>query len=176
VPRVHEALARRGLRHRFVFAGDGPMRDELSKLSRDAVFTGTLSHDDMAVAMASADLFFFPSATDSLGNVVLEAQAAGLPVLVTDQGGPRENLLHGVSGHVLRAGDADAFAACLAELLSNPDRRDRMGASARSYALTRGWPRALDALYRAWRETARGRDETDRPESVTPAETRDDAA
>jgi glycosyltransferase involved in cell wall biosynthesis len=176
VPRVHEALARCGFPHRFVFAGDGPMRDELSKISREAVFTGTLSHDHMAVAMASADLFFFPSATDSLGNVVLEAQASGLPVLVTDRGGPRENLLRGVSGHVLPAGDAAAFAACLGDLLTNADRRRRMGAAARSYALTRGWERALDALYGAWREAARGHDATDRPELVTPAEKRDDAA
>jgi glycosyltransferase involved in cell wall biosynthesis len=176
VPRVQEALAWRRLPHRFVFAGDGPMRDELSKISRKAVFTGTLSHDDMAVAMASADLFFFPSATDSLGNVVLEAQASGLPVLVTDRGGPRENLLRGVSGDVLPAGDADAFAASVADLLTNPDRRRRMGSAARSYALTRGWVRALDVLYEAWREMATGRDATDRPERVTPAEKRDDAA
>jgi glycosyltransferase involved in cell wall biosynthesis len=176
VPRVHEALAWRGLPHRFVFAGDGPMREELSKISRDAVFTGALPHDDMAVAMASADLFFFPSATDSLGNVVLEAQASGLPVLVTDKGGPRENLLRGVSGHVLPAGDADGFAAGLVDLLTDPDRRRRMGAAARSYALTRGWPRALDALYRAWREAVRGHDATERPELLTPAEKHDDAA
>ena len=172
LPRVHEALARRGLPHRFVFAGDGPMQEELAKILREAVFTGTLAHDDMAVAMASADLFFFPSATDSLGNVVLEAQASGLPVLVTDRGGPRENLVRDVSGHVLPAGDAEAFAARLADLLTDPDRRRRMGAAARSYALTRGWPRALDALFGAWREAA-GKDQ---PELVTPAEKRDDAA
>jgi glycosyltransferase involved in cell wall biosynthesis len=172
VPRVHEALVSRGLPHRFVFAGDGPMREELSKLSRDAVFTGTLTHDDMAVAMASADLFVFPSATDSLGNVVLEAQASGLPVLVTDQGGPRENLLHGVSGQVLPAGDANAFAACIADLLTNPDRRSRMSEAARSYAVTRGWQPALDALYRAWRD-ATGRDTAD---VASLGEKHDDAA
>jgi glycosyltransferase involved in cell wall biosynthesis len=175
VSRVHEELLCRGLPHRLVFAGDGPMREELSKISREAVFTGTLTHDDMAVAMASADMFFFPSATDSLGNVVLEAQASGLPVLVTDQGGPQENLLHGVSGHVLPTGDAKAFAARIADLVTHPDRRRRMSEAARSYALTRGWPRALDALYRAWREVATGSDAADL-EVVTPVEKHDDAA
>jgi glycosyltransferase involved in cell wall biosynthesis len=80
-----------------------------------------------------------------------------------------------VSGHVLPTGDAKAFAARIADLVTHPDRRRRMSEAARSYALTRGWPRALDALYRAWREAATGSDAADL-EVVTPAEKHDDAA
>jgi len=81
-----------GIRHRLVIAGDGPMRPELESRCPDAVFTGTLDHGEVATVMASADLFVFPSRTDTAGNVVLEAQASGLTVLVSDVGGPQENL------------------------------------------------------------------------------------
>jgi len=81
------ALNDAGAPHRLVMIGDGPMHGELREACGDAVFTGTLAPDAVAVAMASADVFVFPSRTDTAGNVVLEAQASGLPVLVTDQGG-----------------------------------------------------------------------------------------
>src|SRR5580700_3106168 len=96
-----------GVAHRLVFVGDGPMRQELEALCPGAVFTGTLSADDVAVAMASADLFVFPSLTDTAGNVVLEAQASGLPVVVTNVGGPHENMIAGRTGVV--SADRDDF-------------------------------------------------------------------
>ena len=63
-------------------------------------FTGYLKGHTLAEAYASADVFVFPSTTDTFtfGNVVLEAQASGLPVIVSDQGGPRENMVHGQTG------------------------------------------------------------------------------
>ena len=90
LPSLLSALHARHCHYRLIVVGDGPMRPELQAACGDAVFTGTLAHDDVAVAMASADLFIFPSRTDTAGNVVLEAQASGLPVIVSDCGGPRE--------------------------------------------------------------------------------------
>src|SRR4029077_5929301 len=89
-----------------------------------------------------------PSRTDTAGNVVLEAQASGLPVLVSDAGGPRENIRAGQSGFVCSA--CEDFASSTMELLRNPSLRRRMGDGARQYALTRGWAAALDPLYRAY--------------------------
>ena len=66
----------------------------------DTIFTGTLGREAVADVFASADLFVFPSRTDTAGNVVLEAQAAGLPVIVSDAGGPRENMRPGETGIV----------------------------------------------------------------------------
>src|SRR5262245_29362304 len=91
-----------GVPHRLIVVGDGPMRPELQSQCPDAVFTGTLRQDEVAVAMASADFMLFPSRTDTAGNVVLEAQASGLPVLVSDAGGPRENVRPAESGFVCR--------------------------------------------------------------------------
>jgi glycosyltransferase involved in cell wall biosynthesis len=116
----------------------------------DAIFTGTLTPEAVAVAMASSDVFVFPSRTDTAGNVVLEAQACGLPVLVSEAGGPRENILPGQTGFI--CSDFEDFANRAAELLQSGFRRKAMGVAARAYALTRGWPAALDPLYRAYAE------------------------
>jgi glycosyltransferase involved in cell wall biosynthesis len=117
---LRRRLAGYGLEPRFIFVGDGPMRRELQELCPDGLFLGALPHERVAVAMASADAFSFPSATDTLGNVVLEAQAAGLPVVVSDRGGPRQHMAPGHTGFVCTAGDADAFAR--ASSSSSPSR------------------------------------------------------
>jgi glycosyltransferase involved in cell wall biosynthesis len=137
-----------GTPYRLVIVGDGPMQRELRERCPDAIFTGTLATDDVAAAMASSDLFVFPSRTDTAGNVVLEAQASGLAVLVSDAGGPRENIRAGQSGFVCSA--CEDFASRTIELLRSPSLRRRMGEGARQYALTRGWTAALDPLYRAY--------------------------
>jgi glycosyltransferase involved in cell wall biosynthesis len=137
-----------GTPYQLVIVGDGPMQRELRERCPDAIFTGTLATDDVAVAMASTDLFVFPSRTDTAGNVVLEAQASGLPVLVSDAGGPRENIRAGQSGFVCCG--CEDFASRTIELLRSPSMRRRMGEGARQYALTRGWAAALDPLYRAY--------------------------
>jgi glycosyltransferase involved in cell wall biosynthesis len=106
----------------------------------------------VAVAMASADLFVFPSRTDTLGNVVLEAQACGMPVLVSDAGGPRENILDGESGFVCREDGALAMPVRALQLASDRSRRVAMGDAARQYALGRSWSHAMAPLYEAYRE------------------------
>jgi len=151
---IQNALLRKRVAHKLVFVGDGPMRPALQAMCPDAVFLGNLSAAGVAQAMASADAFVFPSATDSLGNVVLEAQACGLPVLVTDQGGPQEHMRHGSTGWVCRAGDAHAFATRLAALIGDASVRRSMSEAAVAYATSRSWPIALAPLYDAWRHAA----------------------
>jgi glycosyltransferase involved in cell wall biosynthesis len=152
IAEIRQMLLAQGIDHRFVFVGDGPMAAELRSQHRDAVFTGTLAPEDVAVAMASSDLFVFPSRTDTAGNVVLEAQASGLPVLVTDEGGPQENIRAGLSGLVCDS--VAEMARQTAALCADPERRARMGTEARSYALGRTWECALDPLYRGYRAAA----------------------
>src|SRR5260221_11011806 len=90
---------------RPIFVGDGPYLAELKRLLPDAIFTGYLRGDDLAIAYASSDFFAFPSTTDTFGNVVLEAHANPLPVVVSDQGGPRGLIGDGGDGYVTRAND-----------------------------------------------------------------------
>jgi glycosyltransferase involved in cell wall biosynthesis len=152
VPTIARALRDAGVDHRLIFVGDGPMRQTLQQACPDAVFTGALPHADVAVAMASADLFVFPSRTDTLGNVVLEAQASGIPVLVTDAGGPRENILDGESGFICSEQGALTMPVRTLQLASDRTRRAAMGAAARVYALSRSWSSAMAPLYEAYRE------------------------
>jgi glycosyltransferase involved in cell wall biosynthesis len=144
-------LHRAGVEHRLVIVGEGPMTAELKARCPDAVFTGRPSHDDVAIAMASADVMVFPSETDTAGNVVLEAQASGLPVVVAAGGGPRENMRHGETGYVCRSGDAWSFCERLGELLRDPARRRLMSDAARRYAETRTWSACLAPVYSLYR-------------------------
>jgi glycosyltransferase involved in cell wall biosynthesis len=88
----------------FAFVGDGPFLPDLKGKLPQAIFTGPLHQQDLSEAYASADLFVFPSTTDTYGNVVIEAMASGLPVLVSDQGGPRELLRDPADGRVVSGG------------------------------------------------------------------------
>ena len=118
---------------RLVVVGDGPylerMRRELS--STKALFTGALHGDKLSQAYASSDLFLYPSSADTMGHVVLEAQASGLPALVGDLGGARENLIPEETGRILPGDDPGAFARNILALLNNPDRLSAMASQAR---------------------------------------------
>jgi len=102
----------------FAFVGDGPFLGELKKKLPQAIFTGPLHERDLSEAYASADLFVFPSTTDTYGNVVIEAMASGLPALVSDQGGPRELLRDPADGKVVSGGVGD-WEKAIRELLED---------------------------------------------------------
>jgi glycosyltransferase involved in cell wall biosynthesis len=154
MPDISRRLSALGLEHRLVFTGDGPMRAELRERCPDAVFTGALGRDAVADVFASADLFVFPSRTDTAGNVVLEAQASGLPVVVSDAGGPRENVQPDRTGIVCERRTMEAWSDVIARLLADVPSRIAMGRAARLYAESRRWDVALEPLYRAYRDLA----------------------
>jgi len=147
---VLRALTARSIAHRFIFVGDGPLRRDLQSWFPDAVFTGTLLPDDVAVAMASSDLLVFPSRAPSAGSVVLEAQASGLPVAVTDEGGAKENMVPGTTGVV--CGSTRELSRQVLELCVRTESRQRMAAAAAGYAMGRPWKTALAPLYQAYRD------------------------
>lgn len=154
LPAVSRSLTQLGIAHRIIVAGDGPMRPELRSALPDAAFTGMLDREAAAVALASADVLVFPSRTDTAGNVVLEAQASGLPVLVSDAGGPHENIVHGETGFVVPGRDVDTWLWWLLPLIRNRYLRERFGARARAYAEGRQWDTALEPLYRTYQDAA----------------------
>ena len=129
----------------LIVVGDGPYREEMQRRLSDlpCTFTGTLDGDDLVKAYASADLFLFPSTTDTFGNVVLEAQACGLPVVVSDQGGPVENMLPGKTGLVARGNDVEVFRDAVVSLLESPRRLKTMGLEARRYMQERSFDAAF---------------------------------
>jgi glycosyltransferase involved in cell wall biosynthesis len=152
LPEVLYRLRAMRVKHRMVIAGDGPLRHWLQAQLPEAVFTGVLDRKDVAEVFASADAFVFPSVTDTAGNVVLEAQAAGLPVIVSDRGGPRENIVSGITGSVCSGSDPRDWATLVGDLLRGPALRERMGRAARQYALSRRWDHALASVYQTYRD------------------------
>ncbi len=117
--------------------GDGPFRAEMETLLKGypVLFTGYLAGEELQRGYASSDLFVFPSATDTFGNVVLEAQASGLPVIVTDEGGPRELMIDGETGMVIRAGNKQDLAAAIKSIIVTPETVSRMGKYARLFTI-----------------------------------------
>ncbi|HET6231453.1 MAG TPA: glycosyltransferase family 1 protein [Longimicrobiaceae bacterium] len=132
-------LRSRGNDFRLVLVGDGPMRGELEAALPHAYFAGHQDGEALARWYASADVFVFPSTTETFGNVVLEAIASGLPAVVVDRGGPPDLVDAGETGWIARANDPADLAARVESLLRDPAARARMGSRARQVAGERDW-------------------------------------
>ncbi|HET9051882.1 MAG TPA: glycosyltransferase [Candidatus Dormibacteraeota bacterium] len=109
-------------------------------------FLGPVDPDELADLYAIADVVAVPSMTETFGFVALEAQASGTPVVACAVGGLVETVADGITGRLVEGRDPAAFAAALADVLSDGPRRRRMGDAARERALERGWDRAADRL------------------------------
>ena len=144
---AHDKARAAGLPVRAAIVGDGVYTKTMQKMLPDAIFTGYLSGEALAGAFASADAFVFPSVSDTFGNVVIEAQASGLPVIVSDQKGPQELVKHGVTGLITRGLDADDVAAAIERLARDPALCQRMGEAARKVVETRSWATAAEKFW-----------------------------
>src|SRR5947207_5789880 len=123
--------------------GHGPYSEEFSKSLPEAFFTGYLTGKDLAAAYASADIFVFPSTTDTFGNVIIEAQASGVPVVVSDSGGPKELVTENETGLITKSHDVDDFVRAIRTLVVDRSLRERMGSRARKSVIDRTWPAAF---------------------------------
>jgi glycosyltransferase involved in cell wall biosynthesis len=128
---------------RMVVVGDGPQREALASLHPRVRFVGARHGELLAACYASADLFVFPSLSDTFGNVTLEALASGLPVLAYDVAAAAEHVVDGVSGRLVASGDGAAFRGALRELLTAPERLHAMRPAAVEAARRAGWDEVL---------------------------------
>ncbi|MBU0509202.1 glycosyltransferase [bacterium] len=133
----------------LAMVGDGPYLNELRAryVHPSVAFCGFQKGKSLARAYASADVFVFPSTTDTYGNSVLEAQASGLPAIVSDEGGPKDIITPGESGIVLPGHDVEGWRAAMRELAFNSEKRLRMAAAARARATTRDWTTAFHEFW-----------------------------
>ena len=144
-PQIQERTARRLA---LVMVGDGPALPELRARDLPGVhFTGYKHGEELAVHYASADLFVFPSDTETFGQVVTEAQASGLAAVVPDRGGVIDTVMPCLTGYRFAPGDATSLARAAAKLVDDPTRRMQMGARARAAAEQRSWQRVFDDLF-----------------------------
>lgn len=144
---LYEA-ARRLSGVRFALVGDGPERELLERrfASVPAVFTGYLRGETLAAAFAAADIFAFPSDTDTFGQVVLQALASGVPAIVPTGTAPAELVPHGIAGLHVPPRDPNALADAIDRLVHEPDQRIAMARAARTHAASYSWPALLDQL------------------------------
>ena len=144
------AARERDPRLHLVLAGGGPEEDRLrARLGDAATFLGWLEGDDLAVAYASADLLLFCSQTDTFGQVVLEAQASGLPVVAVAAGGPGELIESGRSG-LLCPPDAAVIGEAVARLARSRAARERLARGGLAAVRERTWAAALARLADGW--------------------------
>jgi glycosyltransferase involved in cell wall biosynthesis len=147
------AARARDPRLHLLLAGGGPEEDALrARLGSSATFLGWLAGDELAAAYASADVFLFCSVTDTFGQVILEAQASGLPVVAAAAGGPAELVADGRSG-VLCPARVDALAGALVELAGSPAARARLARGGLAAVGGRTWEASLVRLAAGWRRT-----------------------
>ena len=150
-------LMEQGLNAELVVVGDGPYRERMQQELRKhrAHFLGFRRGAELSTIYASSDLFVFPSVTDTLGQVVMESQGSGLPVLVTDQGGPKEVVQHGQTGYVLSTAEPNAWVERIVGLVADEERRARMGAAAhesvQKYSLANSFEHFWEVHTNAWR-------------------------
>ena len=120
---------------RFLLVGDGPLKGELEGEARVLGIAGSVDfvghRDDVSAVLASSDLFAFPSLMEAFPNSVMEAMAAGLPIVATEVGGIPELIANGRNGLLVPAGDSDALAAAIVRLLDERDLASVYGRAAR---------------------------------------------
>jgi glycosyltransferase involved in cell wall biosynthesis len=146
---VH-ALAPRQVRHRVLVIGEGPARPWFEQQIPDAIFTGQLTGNDLARALASADLLLNPSITEAFGNVTLEAMACALPVVAAEATGATNLVRHGVSGTLVDPEDVDEFADAIAAYARDPELRHRHGEAGLEVAKTMDWDTINSAVLRVY--------------------------
>ena len=144
---AHDKLRAAGLNVCAAVVGDGVYAKAMRRMLPDGCFTGYLTGEDLARAYASADIFVFPSVSDTFGNVVIEAQASGLATIVTDQKGPQELIDGGVTGLITRGLDVDDLAAAIFRLAQDPKLRASIGAAGRRAVESRSWAGAFEKFW-----------------------------
>jgi phosphatidylinositol alpha 1,6-mannosyltransferase len=152
---MRRILEERGNRFRLVLVGDGPLRDELQSALPNAHFAGHQVGESLSRWYASADVFVFPSTTETFGNVVAEAQASAVPPVVVDRGGPPELVEPGATGWIARGNDPADLAARVEHLLRDSAARERMGQAAQEAAAERDWEAINARLLASYREVVR---------------------
>ncbi|HEY9625554.1 MAG TPA: glycosyltransferase family 1 protein [Crinalium sp.] len=135
---------------RLALVGDGPYRKELEEYFADspAHFVGYLTGKDLAAAFASSDAFIFPSRTETLGLVLLEAMAAGCPVIAANAGGIPDIVTDGVNGYLFDPEEEEGAIAATKRLFASPEERETLRHNARQEAERWGWAAATRQLQR----------------------------
>ncbi len=145
-------LDKRGVKHRVLVIGEGPARGWFTERLSNAVFVGHQMGKDLGRAVASMDMLFNPSVTETFGNVTLEAMACALPVVAAVATGSQSLVADGVSGKLVEPGDIDGFADALSAYCTDPALASTHGAAGEARASEYGWDEVNSAVLSAYRQ------------------------
>lgn len=145
------AFATFGLKHRVLVIGEGPAQPWFEEQLPDAMFIGQQTGNDLARALASADVFLNPSITEAFGNVTLEAMGCGLPVIAAEATGATNLVRDGVTGMLVDGTDPDEFAEALAAYARDSGLRRRHGEAGLQIARTMDWDTINSSVIRAYK-------------------------
>lgn len=155
-----DQLVLRQIQHKVLVVGDGPAREWFVNRLPDAVFTGFQKGGDLGRAVASMDMLFNPSVTETFGNVTLEAMACALPTVAARATGSESLVTEGVTGRLIRPGAISDFADALQTYCTNAQARHTAGDAARQRAERNGWDQVnqalVDTYLRVIRQRAQG--------------------
>jgi glycosyltransferase involved in cell wall biosynthesis len=163
-----DRLERRQVAHKVLVVGKGPAQDWFERRLPNAIFAGFQEGPDLGRAVASMDMLFNPSVTETFGNVTLEAMAAGLPVVAARATGSESLVTDGVTGRLLRPGAVDAFADALAAYCQNDEARAAAGRAGCEATRRFGWDEVNQALVDGYLRIIRQRSNGGRPPQPSP--------
>nr|WP_295375084.1 glycosyltransferase family 1 protein [uncultured Sphingosinicella sp.] len=152
-----DRLERRQVRHKVLVVGEGPARDWFEKRLPNGCFVGFQEGQDLGRAVASMDMLFNPSVTETFGNVTLEAMSVGLPVVAAIATGSQSLVTDGVTGRLVRAGAIAAFGDALAAYCQDPELRERAGRAGMEISMRYGWDEVNQELVDAYLRVIRQR-------------------
>jgi glycosyltransferase involved in cell wall biosynthesis len=153
-----DLLERRGIPHKVLVVGDGPARTWFERRLPNAIFAGFQGGADLGRAVASMDVLFNPSVTETFGNVTLEAMASGLPVVAAAATGSQSLVADGINGRLVRAGAINAFADALAYYCGDPEARQAAGLAGAAASQRYGWDEVNQALVDGYLRVIRQRE------------------
>ena len=136
-----DELRQRGIAHRVLIVGEGPAREWFENRLPGAHFAGFLGGAELATAVAAMDVLFFPSVTETFGNVTLEAMACGVPVVAAAATGSESLVDDRVSGRLIRPGAVHHFAEAVRAYVEQPELRAQHGKAGEARSLQFSWDR-----------------------------------
>ena len=148
----------RGVKHRVLVIGEGPAKPWFEQRLPNAIFVGQQVGENLARALASADVLLNPSITEAFGNVTLEAMACALPVIAAEATGATNLVRDGETGVLVEPGDTDAFADAIEAYARDPELRRRHGEAGLAFARTMDWDRINSAVLNVYQRVIERRE------------------